>query len=281
MPGSNPPTDRAGQRRWLLAREEAVARFTRKALRSIIGEATASFTDSLTAAGDLTSLDSIVSAWMTFVEAQLAPTLGETHLSGAMTAWLGLNAAPPDAFAEAWGAVTNEAAVSYMSAATNRLTQVGEDAWRRIRAQTVNALRDGLTGEQLKTKIEGLTQFTEARADMIARTETVGAYVQGDMAGARALGDRGPTEKVWVATYDRRTRESHAEAHNQVRRMGEPFDVGGVLMDAPHAPGAPAREVVNCRCYCEHLYPGDARPDGSLAEGSGVAGPVRGPEFTV
>lgn len=272
MTASNPPTDRKGVHRWLLAHEEATARLTRKALRAIVRDAWRDFAASLTAdaapptppAGDLGALDAIPGRWMTFVGDTLVPALGEIHLRGAMAMWLALPVQPPPEFAEAWTAVVNENAVSYMAQATNRLAQVGDETWRRIRTQTTNAIRDGLTNEELKAKIEGLTKFSEARADTVARTETIGAYVNGDMTGARALGDRGPTEKVWVATVDNRTRESHVEAHNQTRPMAEPFDVGGYSMDAPHAPGAPAREVVNCRCYCEHLYPGDSRPDDSI-----------------
>lgn len=263
------PSDRPAVEGWLAAREAAAAKRTRLALRRIVRDAYTAFLDTLTADGDLNALDGIPGAWMTFVDGTLAPELGETHLAGAMTAWLGLKNQPTDKFAASWATVVNDNAVSYMRDATNRLSGVGDEAWRRIRQQTTNAIRDGLTTEQLKGKLEALTQFSEQRADTIARTETMGAYVQGDMGGARALGDKGPLEKVWVATVDRRTRETHIEAHNQVRVLSEPFDVGGYSMDSPHAPGAPAREVVNCRCYAEMLYAGDTRPDGSVVAAPG------------
>lgn len=257
------PSDRRAVTDWLLAREAATAKRTRLGLRRIVRDAYTAFLDSLTADGDLTELDRIPAGWMTFVEGTLAPEIGETHLAGAMTAWLGLKKAPTDKFAESWSAVVNENAASYMRGATNRLSGVGDETWRRIRTQTTNGIRDGLGNEELKAKLEQLTGFSEQRADTIARTETVGAYVNGDVAGARALGDHGPVEKVWVAHVDKRTRETHVEAHNQVRPLAGLFDVGGYSMDAPHSSGAPAREVVNCRCYCEMLYAGDSRPDGT------------------
>lgn len=39
--------------------------------------------------------------------------------------------------------------------------------------------------------------------------------------------------------------------------MDEPFDVGGVQMNAPHDDSAPAEEVVNCRCVVDFLFPGE------------------------
>ncbi len=266
------PTDRAGQARWLADREEQIAATTRAALRSIVAAAYDRFASSLTAAGDLGELDSIPGAWLTFSKDTLVNDLGEVYQAGQMTAWVGMNTQPTQAFADMWTAVANENAVSYMAGAVNRLAQVGETTWRLIRQQTVTAIAKGVPVEDLKAKIENITSFSEYRADTIARTETIGAYVQGDIAGARALGENGPVEKVWVATRDARTRPDHVGAHDQVRPLAVPFDVGGVQMDSPHAPGAPAGQVVNCRCYVELLYPGDARPDGSLVEAVPVVG---------
>jgi hypothetical protein len=277
---SSLPTDRAGREEWLADREEAAARMVRAALRRIVGDAYEAWTNSLTAdAGDLGALDSIPQAWMTFVDEEMVDNLGETYMAGQMTAWVGLPSSPGIDFAEKWSAVANENAISYMGQVKNRLKGVGDQTWTLVRRRATRGVELGWTNEQLKDSIQQLTQFSEYRADTIARTETVGAYVQGDMAGAQALGDKGPVEKVWVATVDARTRESHQAAHNQVVAFAGAFDVGGVQMSAPHAPGAPAGEVVNCRCYVEFLYAGDARPDGSkvtLAPAS-TPGPIASP----
>lgn len=264
---SSLPRDREGRDAWLAERETAISTATTKALRAIIVAAYEAFLGTLTASAyDLAPLDEIPDAWMTFVHRTLVDDLGEVYQAGQVTAWLGLANVPSRRFAEAWTAVANHNAESYAAQATNRLRGVGDATWRMVRDQVHNAIRDGVSTEDLKGKIEDITRFSEFRADTIARTETVGAYVQGDMAGARALGDSGPVEKVWVATSDRRTRPSHAEAHDQCVPFDQPFSVGGVSMDAPHDPSAPAGEVVNCRCICEMLYAGDTRPDGSTIE---------------
>lgn len=270
------PTDRRGVERWLDRRAALAARKTRLALRKIIGDALDGILDSLTASVDLTPLDSIVDAWLTVVSEELLPDLGATYMAGSVTAWLGMpklstltqqttNRAID--FAAQWSNVVNDNAVSYMAKASNRLAGVGQTTWRQVRSQVSNAIEKGLSTEDLKEQIESTRQWSEFRADTIARTETNAAYVQGDMAGGRALGNDGPVEKVWVAVLDNRTRESHADASDQCVPFDESFEVGGVSMDSPLDPSAPPEEVVNCRCYVELLYEGDTRPDGSTVEG--------------
>jgi uncharacterized protein with gpF-like domain len=164
--------------------------------------------------------------------------------------------------------------------ATTRRTQLAlTKDWTRLAASTQQGIVDAVTAamagglgphDAAKAMTKGVLNqggLTMARANTIARTETVGAYVQGDLAGARALGDSGPVEKVWVAAIDARTRPSHEDADGQCVPIDDTFDVGGEAMDAPHDPSAPDGEVVNCRCIVEFLYVGDTRPDGTTVEG--------------
>lgn len=221
---------------------------------------------SLTAAGDIKILDLIIGRWRMVLPQVIMPAIEETYLLGGVSAFTqspGSKKLPASRVA-GWADVVNEQAVEYMSAAFNRMVGVGETVWNDISSRTAKAIATGATNEELKIEIERLGQFSEYRADTIARTETNAAYINGDWAGAQALGEFGPTEKVWVATFDRRTRETHAEISDTVMLMDEPFDVGGEPMMYPHDPNASAAEVVNCRCYLELLYPGDTRPDGSV-----------------
>lgn len=263
---SDLPRSRRERTAWLDVQEARLGRLARQRMRALVLKEYREFAESIVASGDLSLFDDIPSQWLTIVTGELAPAFGELYLAGSITAWLGMPFEPTPAFAAAWGSVTNEAAVSYMAQATNRLAGVGETTWQLVKGKATDALSRGLTNEQLKDEIAAVGRFTEYRADTIARTETIGAYVQGDLAGARALGDNGPVDKVWVAAIDNRTRDDHAEAHDQCVPFGSMFTVGGELMDAPHDPSASAGNVVNCRCYVEFLYPGDTRPDGSTVE---------------
>jgi len=85
------------------------------------------------------------------------------------------------------------------------------------------------------------------RAITIARTESIGASNAGSDAGAQSLGI--PLRKTWQAAFIN-TRNTHSNASGQVRSFDSPFTVGGFQMRRPHdsSLGAPAGEVVNCRC---------------------------------
>lgn len=51
--------------------------------------------------------------------------------------------------------------------------------------------------------------------------------------------------KVWRAASDARTRPSHSRVNGEERPWAKAFSNG---LQRPHAPGAPAKEVVRCRC---------------------------------
>jgi hypothetical protein len=260
-----PPDNQADVDRWLAEAEERIAADVRATLRRIVADALAAYESTITAAGDVSALDTIPANWLEYVQDDFGTLLGVMHRSGSLTAWTGAMAVHvrQAVNGQAWADVVNDAAIDYQRTATNRLARVGDDLWGDIRSKTVDGLAAGMTNEDIKTEVERITGFSEMRADTIARTETVAAYNAGDYAGAKALGEFGPVEKQWLAANDRRTRPSHVAADGQVVAFDQSFKVGGVEMDRPHDPGAPAGEVVNCRCVMILLYPGDTRPDGS------------------
>lgn len=269
------PADRVETEAWLERRSEKLADAIARSLKKVVTSAYAKFlatvpetsiVSSLTAAGDLHAFDGIVGDWKLIYDREIAPEIEETYLSGAMSAFTQAPGAKQMTEAEvaSWARVTNDQAVTYMATATNRLSGVGETIWTDVRERVTKAVSSGASNEQLKDEIGKLGDFSEYRADTIARTETIGAYVNGDWDGAQILGDLGPAEKVWVATGDARGREWHSSLTNTTLPMSEPFSVGGEPMLYPHYPGASARNVVNCRCYVEFLYPGDTRPDGTV-----------------
>lgn len=73
----------------------------------------------------------------------------------------------------------------------------------------------------------------------------------------RAEAGREPIRKQWVAVLDERTRDTHWAASGQSVELAGNFLVGGVEMEFPGDPKAPAREVVNCRCRIGILREGE------------------------
>jgi uncharacterized protein with gpF-like domain len=128
-----------------------------------------------------------------------------------------------------------------------RITSIAETT----RQQVVNAVSrgyaDGLGQREVAKYILGLVpEFSNYRANMIARTETHGAANYG--AGRAARETNLPLNREWIASGDERTRETHSEADGQIVGMDEPFTVGGASLMYPGDPAGPAEEVINCRC---------------------------------
>lgn len=238
-----------------------------RVLRKVVGEALEAWMTTLTAAGDEAALGSIPAQWSTWVTNEGAVVLTNYWLEGASMAWMRADTKvdlPAGAFPERWANVGNRWAAEYQLTTTNRLVGIGDDLWRDVKARVGTTVQTAGTIPELRSAVRGILDVEVRRADAIARTEVNGAYINGDRLGAEALGPYGPAEHVWVARpRDRRTRDTHVAAHDQVQPFRHPFMVGEASMMHPHASGAPAKEVVNCRCHEEHLWSGDRRPDGT------------------
>lgn len=104
------------------------------------------------------------------------------------------------------------------------------------------------TARQVRKMLESKGQvLSQWRALRIARTEIVTASNTGAIIGARDLNV--PLQKFWIATYDSRTRDTHAIVEQQnPKRMDEGFMVGAYLMEMPGDPDAGPEETINCRC---------------------------------
>lgn len=161
------------------------------------------------------------------------------------------------------------------------LTQGQTDATSRARAELTNldgayfkrkrrdarfdsivrkAIRDGKPLSQADIgKITGRykDRLLAYRGEVIARTETLAALNAGKTEGIQQLIDAGKVRadqvtKVWRATGDARTRDSHASLDNVSVSWGQSFTTSsGAQMDMPHDTSAPPAETINCRCWME------------------------------
>lgn len=129
---------------------------------------------------------------------------------------------------------------------------------KRFDATIRRAEREGrpLTGQEIN-RITGRysDRLLALRGETIARTETLTSLRAAQYEAARQLADSGrvPREAirlVWRATFDPRTRDSHAILHGESVGIDEPFvsPLTRARLRYPGDPLAPVGEIINCRC---------------------------------
>lgn len=154
----------------------------------------------------------------------------------------------------------NADADEFISTRANQLAgNVTETTYNGIKDQLVEGINAGEGIPELAGRIRDLFDQTYAsRAKTVARTEVIGGYNGATRMAADGLPDDVVVGYEWISTPGTRTRPTHSRAHGQQVRRGDKFHVGGFELDHPGAAGAPAKEVVNCRCTLGILTPDDA-----------------------
>ncbi len=91
----------------------------------------------------------------------------------------------------------DKAALAYSEKRSAELvTEIGRTTRNDLRDLISSAVEDGPTVDQLSNSIEDMFGFSEARSDMIARTELAFAHVQGNVSGWRESGQ--VDRKEWI-----------------------------------------------------------------------------------
>lgn len=121
--------------------------------------------------------------------------------------------------------------------------------------------------DKLAARVQDVFDSSDMRAERIARTEVVGASNGASHDVATAIATAGyALDKVWLATDDERTRESHADADGQQVAIDQPFEVGDTELMYPGDPDADdPGEVVNCRCTLVYEDAGGSASDDAAA----------------
>lgn len=98
------------------------------------------------------------------------------------------------------------------------------------------------------------------RGEVIARTETIASTHAGQREGFQQLIDSGrirasQVRKIWKATGDKRTRDSHMALHGESVGWGEAFispATGAPMMHPGDTSlGARGEDTIQCRCWME------------------------------
>ena len=157
----------------------------------------------------------------------------------------------PEAFSFLWQAEVNN---WVLINAGDRIVTITETSKKRalalIKQITDQAFNEGLgmieTAKLLETQFPKQWRLEKWRAQTIARTEVLTASNEGSMRGAKATGL--PMAKTWLTRLDGRERNSHRAMNGTEIPINEPFIFDNAEMQKPGDMGAPAEEVVNCRC---------------------------------
>jgi hypothetical protein len=99
------------------------------------------------------------------------------------------------------------------------------------------------------------------RGNAIARTELLGSLHAAQSEGVEQLIDAGKLSRSeiseeWDSSEDNATRETHRNADGQEKGPDGVFNIGGFSMRYPgdSSFGAPAREIVQCRCRVKQKF---------------------------
>lgn len=152
----------------------------------------------------------------------------------------------------------------HLAEVENRLVRIPDEVFALMRRQLDDGINDGESIPELAARIDeellraGAERW-QNRATTIARTETVSAY-NGATEDAFEVFEEAfgiELEKVWLASMDHRTRDSHFAADGQRVPKNGAFVVGGFPGAYPGDPMLPAGERINCRCTVLYVEPGE------------------------
>lgn len=134
--------------------------------------------------------------------------------------------------------------------------KMGEDVTylkKAVRAEVSRGIANGSTWNEVAGKLSrhmANTPFQRAynNSIRIARTEGHRIQVQSAMDAQKIAKSKGADiVKQWDSTLDGNTRDLHRLLDGQIREIDEPFEAGGMQVDAPGMFGDPAEDC-NCRC---------------------------------
>lgn len=130
---------------------------------------------------------------------------------------------------------------------------------RTLNAKVMKAIKEGraLSAKDIASIARHQSnELLKLRGERIARTELLSALSHAEDEGLAQLIGSGSVRSdqvssSWDAAEDSATRPSHAAMNGQVRPYGVPFDTGDgyqMLFPGDRSLGAPAKEILACRC---------------------------------
>jgi SPP1 gp7 family putative phage head morphogenesis protein len=135
--------------------------------------------------------------------------------------------------------------MSLLNEQVNLIQSIPLEAGERAQKLAMEAVAGGRRADEIASELMKTTEVTEARAKLIARTETARANTALNLARATEVGS---TQYTWVTSGDASVRDSHKKMNGKVFEWDNP----PTLSDGETGhPGT----FPNCRCYAEPILP--------------------------
>ena len=251
--------------RWVL--QESI-RLLRELRDSVAGQLAITELDQLRVAEQQRVLDLIIADYNIRLRSVTAAAVGQAFVLGERAAVEPLQQAniPLPIFRASTAQVD---VITRFSA--DLISKISDDSRNRInRVIRLNALAGKSSLESMRDITQELfktarppspttrrpTKGVAYEAERILRTETNRAFNLAAFGQQQALAQSIPDlQKMWLATGDNRTRDSHLLAHGTIVFVNEPFQVGFSELMFPHDPAGPPQEVINCRCRSITILP--------------------------
>lgn len=139
---------------------------------------------------------------------------------------------------------------------------------QKMKSALTQGILQGESNKQIAKRLANITDMDRSSAIRNARTLTTGAENGGRLDSFFRARDKGiEMLKMWSATMDERTRDSHAFLDGVCVELEEEFPNGCMY---PGDVGGPAEEVWNCRCALGSQLKGFERDVNHIVNGQQV-----------
>lgn len=156
---------------------------------------------------------------------------------------------------------------TYLAAVENRMVETPDAVFRKVASTLDKGTAAGDGVDVLRGRVQEVLDYTgnpdwRGRAELVARTETTGAYNAAGLESARLESSVTGQEmqKVWVSSIDGRTRKTHFAADGQRVPLDQPFEIGKADLMHPGDPRGRIEETANCRCTMVVVEPDEGLP---------------------
>lgn len=109
-------------------------------------------------------------------------------------------------------------------------------------------------------------QYSQWQAERLVRTEATAAANFAQAQAAQTIFPPEQMQKEWIASFDDRVRDTHAQADGQIVMANNTFLVGGQPMMFPGDPAGGAAETINCRCSVAYFPIAGAQTSGQITD---------------